>query len=106
MADVSGTPDETSVPRVTTLAQNYPNPFNPQTWIEYSLPSQGPVQLRIFDERGRLVRTLTDGVVQSGEHRERWDGKDQAGKSVASGVYHYTLETEAGVLSHKMTLLR
>jgi hypothetical protein len=106
LLDVSAAPDEPDVPRVTTLAQNYPNPFNPQTWIEFSLPNQGTVSLRIYDERGRLVRTLVDGPVGQGEHKERWDGMDNTGRGVASGVYHYVLKTANGSLRQKMTLIR
>jgi cytochrome c553 len=107
LLDVSATPDERVVPRVTTLAQNYPNPFNPQTWIEYSLPERGPVRLRIYDERGRLVRSLVDeNSLAQGPYRALWDGNDNAGRAAASGVYHYVLKTQAGQLSRKMTLVR
>jgi len=94
------------VPRITTLAQNYPNPFNPQTWIDFSLPSAQIVSLRIYDERGRLVRTLVDGLAAEGDNQVLWDGKDNSGRGVASGVYHYVLKSGSGDLRHKMTLIR
>ena len=107
LLDVSATPDEDNLPRVTTLAQNYPNPFNPQTWIDFSLPARGPVSLRIYDERGALVRTLVnESDLVEGAHHLLWDGKDNAGRGAASGVYHYVLKTAQGQLSRKMTLVR
>ncbi len=105
LLDPSAAPDPV-VPRITALAQNYPNPFNPRTWIDFSLPRAQRVSLRIYDERGRLVKTLIDGLVAEGDHHLRWDGRDNEGRSVASGVYHYLLRTDGGVLRHKMTLIR
>lgn len=105
--DMSGEPGENVVPRVTTLGQNYPNPFNPQTRIEFSLSEKSLVSLRIYDERGRLVRNLVDQTVLSdGEHQIVWLGRDDAGRGVASGVYHYILDNGATVLTRKMTLVR
>ncbi len=106
LLEVSATPDEPVVPRITTLAQNYPNPFNPQTWIDFSLPHDQTVSLRIYDERGRLVRTLVNGMAAEGDNQVRWDGKDNGGRNVASGVYHYVLTADSGDLRHKMTLIR
>ncbi|MGD9546348.1 MAG: FlgD immunoglobulin-like domain containing protein [Candidatus Krumholzibacteriia bacterium] len=107
LLDVTGAPDGDAVPRVTTLAQNYPNPFNPHTWIDFTLPATGPATLRIYDERGRLVRTLVDeGVLGAGAHHLRWDGADDGGTPVASGVYHYVLKTRQGDLKRKMTLIK
>jgi len=106
LLDVSAAPDDRVVPRITTLAQNYPNPFNPQTYIDFSLPFAQTVSLLIYDERGRLVRTLVDGVAREGENHIIWNGKDNGGRGVASGVYHYVLKSQSGELKHKMTLIR
>jgi len=107
LLDVSATPEENQVPRVTSLAQNYPNPFNPQTWIDFTLPKSGPVSLRIYDERGRLVRTLVDeSNLTLGAHHLLWNGRDDGGRTAASGGYLYVLKTEAGQLNRKMTLVR
>jgi len=105
LLDVSAAPGEV-LPRATTLGQNYPNPFNPQTRIEFSTTERGPVSLNIYDGRGHLVRTLVDESLEAGRHLELWDGQDNGGRGVASGVYHYVLKTTQGQLQRKMTLVR
>ncbi|HPF71943.1 MAG TPA: FlgD immunoglobulin-like domain containing protein, partial [Candidatus Krumholzibacteria bacterium] len=102
--DLTGAGD--AAPRVLALAQNYPNPFNPQTFIAFTLPADGKVTLRIYDARGRLVRTLADGMMESGSHRLVWDGADDGGRASASGVYHCVLKAGGRELQRKMTLLR
>jgi FlgD Ig-like domain/Cytochrome c554 and c-prime len=105
--DASGAADSQSLPRVTSLAQNYPNPFNPVTRIEFTLPAAETVSLRIYDERGRLVRSLVDGsLMGAGPHTVVWSGQDDGARGVASGVYHYVLQTESHTLKKKMTLVR
>jgi len=89
-----------------TLAQNRPNPFNPATEIRFSLPLDMPASLRIYDLRGRLVRTLFDGPQQAGPKRITWDGRDHGGARVASGSYVYRLEAGDDVLQKKMLLLK
>ena len=94
------------------LVQNYPNPFNPATTIQYILPKKVSVTITIYNILGKRVRTLLDGEIRKGGFYEvEWDGKDDVGSEVASGVYFYRLEaaassTERFVQSHKMTLLR
>lgn len=75
------------------LEQNSPNPFNPQTEIRYSMTAPGRVQLTIYDVQGRLVRSLVNGTQERGEHRVSWNGVDDSGGLVASGVYFYRLTT-------------
>jgi flagellar hook assembly protein FlgD len=89
-----------------TLAQNYPNPFNPTTVIEYQTRSEGTVRLGVFDAAGRTVRTLVDEVQPRGVHTVAWDGRNDAGATVASGVYLYRLEVEGTKLTRKMMLLK
>ncbi len=111
-AEVTGAGQPTSVkagpqiPTTLTLYQNYPNPFNPETAIRFDLPNAGHVQLRIYDRLGREVRTLADQTLEAGSHLLRWDGRDNAGRNVASGVYFYELITPARKLSRKMVLMR
>ena len=84
------------IPEETTLLPNYPNPFNPETWIPYQLSEPAEVTLRIYTVNGTLVRTLALGHTPAGIYQSRsramyWDGKNDVGESVASGVYFYTL---------------
>jgi formylglycine-generating enzyme required for sulfatase activity len=88
------------------LDQNIPNPFNPTTTIRFTLPSRTPVNLSIFDTTGRLVRTLVDGVEESGTHSRIWDGRDNSARPVRSGIYFYRLQTGSHVQSRKMLLLK
>jgi len=93
-------------PKVAVLYQNYPNPFNPSTSIEFSLHARERVSLKVFDVSGRLVRTLVDGPLSGGNHRYTWDGHNERGSSVASGVYFYVLKSESIRQSRKAVLLR
>ncbi|MBT4497614.1 MAG: DUF362 domain-containing protein [Gemmatimonadetes bacterium] len=88
------------------LGANYPNPFNPETVIPYSLPGPGPVELTIFDVRGAKVRTLVDQVLPGGSHATRWDGRNDAGQQVASGIYLYRLAISNAEQTERMTLVR
>ncbi|MDE0427492.1 MAG: cohesin domain-containing protein [Candidatus Poribacteria bacterium] len=88
------------LPKETALLPNYPNPFNPETWIPYQLSEPAEVTLRIYAVNGELVRTLALGHIPAGIYQSRsraayWDGKNEVGESVASGVYFYTLSTES-----------
>jgi hypothetical protein len=87
------------------LAQNAPNPFNPRTTIRYSVAESGPVTIRIFDPGGRLVRTLVDAPHGPGDYVSRWDGTDDAGRRLSSGVYFYRIETAAGFRDAKKLIL-
>ena len=84
------------IPKETALLHNYPNPFNPETWIPYQLAEPAEVTLRIYAVNGTLVRTLAlghqpAGIYQTHTRAAYWDGKNQVGESVASGIYFYTL---------------
>lgn len=86
---------------------NYPNPFNPLTNISFTLPESGPVTLKIYDIKGRLVKTLSDNsVFKKGEHNIIWDGTDDSNIFSASGVYIYRFESEKIKLSRKCILLK
>jgi hypothetical protein len=94
------------VPVAFKLVQNAPNPFNPVTKVAYHVPSASRVTIRVFDVTGRLVTTLVDGVVEPGRHTAVWNGTNDRGESVGSGVYFCTMETPDYSSSHKMTLLK
>lgn len=99
--------DRIAVPATPlTLDQNRPNPFNPSTEINYYLPETGNVTLEIFDVSGRRVRVLVSGIHSSGKYRAEWNGCDDSGSRVASGVYFYRLRAGKKVLTHKMVLMR
>ncbi len=103
----AGQPVGAPVAKVSFLAQNTPNPFNPTTTISYSLASAGRVTLRIYDVAGRLVRTLVDDDhAPAGSREATWDGRDNSGATVASGVYFYRLEAGSFVSTKKMLLLK
>lgn len=95
-----------TAPVPLTLAQNHPNPFNPSTTIEFYLPESGQVTLRVFDVSGRLVRTLVDDAREPGNHSVTWNGLDENGSQVPSGVYFSQLNAGKTRLSQKMILLR
>jgi hypothetical protein len=84
---------DTSIPKFFTLSQNYPNPFNPSTNIDFTIPtcSTRRVQLLIYDIRGRMVRELLDEEKEPGRYSVWWDGRDEKGMEVGSGVYLYRL---------------
>ncbi|HEX9917417.1 MAG TPA: FG-GAP-like repeat-containing protein [candidate division Zixibacteria bacterium] len=88
------------------LSQNYPNPFNSETVIEYSLPKASQVKIAIYNILGQKVTTLLDKVEPAGFRRVIWDGKNQNGEIVSSGIYFYRIEAEGFVQSKKMLLLK
>jgi hypothetical protein len=93
-------------PGVVGLTQNVPNPFNPATTIAYNLTENTHATLRIYDIKGRLVRTLVNDTRPPGYNETSWDGLNEAGGPAASGVYFCRLETQGQTLTRKMVLLR
>jgi len=94
-------------PTEFALHQNYSNPFNPDTWIPYQLAEDVSVAIRIYDVAGRLIRTLDIGNKPAGfyitkEKAVYWDGKNEAGEKVASGVYFYTIQAGEFIATKKM----
>lgn len=88
------------------LGQNYPNPFNPFTNISYTLPARQDVSLKIYNAAGQLVRTLIDGTEEAGAHRTIWDGRNDNGSQVGSGVFFYQLKANDASQTRKMILLK
>lgn len=104
------------LPKALALLQNYPNPFNPSTTIRYEIPGnalendQGapavPVELALFDTRGRLLKRLVDGPQAPGAYQVHWDGMDHRNRPVCSGIYLYRLTAGERVLTRKMIVMR
>ncbi|MEN8008184.1 MAG: FlgD immunoglobulin-like domain containing protein [Candidatus Krumholzibacteriota bacterium] len=94
------------LPAVRALEQNYPNPFNPKTTIAFTLDRSGQVKLQVYDVQGHLVRTLVDGTRTAGQYRVDWDGRDNAGRAAAAGIYMYRMESGGQVHQRKMTLIK
>lgn len=97
----------TSLPVVKTqLLANVPNPFNPQTQIRFQLSGAGHARVTIYDVTGRRVRTLVDEQRNAGENTIIWQGRDDAGRQVASGAYYVRLETDGGLDHRKIMMLK
>ena len=103
--------DSIGKPKLTQLLQNFPNPFNPETWIPYQLETSADVTLQIYDTSGGIVRTLYLGFKPQGFYMTRataayWDGRNNMGEQVASGVYFYSLHTPDFSATRKMLILK
>ena len=88
------------------LLQNYPNPFNPTTTIEYQLPKTGNVEIKVFSINGQLVKTIESTHQTIGSHTVTWDGRNNNGQTIASGLYIYQVVFENSVLSKKMMFIK
>jgi len=97
---------ENILPDAYVLEQNYPNPFNPETKIRYAIPEQGHVTLRIYNIHGQLIRTLQDANQSPGRYEKIWDGNNDFGSKVSSGVYFYQLLSNSFTQVRKMILLK
>jgi len=89
-----------------TFLQNYPNPFNPTTTINYRLPENGKVKLTVYNLKGQKVKQLISDQLSAGKHSIVWDGRDDNGKSVSSGIYFYKLKTANFEKTKKMILMK
>ena len=103
--------DSIGRPHLTQLLQNFPNPFNPETWIPYQLEKAADVMLQIYDTSGSIVRTLDLGFKEQGFYMTRstaayWDGRNNMGEPVVSGVYFYSLQTSDFSATRKMLILK
>ena len=95
-----------STPNNYTLSENYPNPFNPVTQFNYDLPKQSMVAIIVYDIQGREIRSLFQGLKESGQYSITWDALDNYGNPVSAGVYLYHIQTEHFSQSKKMILLK
>ncbi|MFA7418408.1 MAG: FlgD immunoglobulin-like domain containing protein [Melioribacteraceae bacterium] len=94
------------IPSEFALSQNYPNPFNPTTSIKFSVAQDAKVNLVVYDMLGQRVRTLVDGIQEAGFYTVRWDGSNDFGSKVASGIYIYRLQAGSFVSTMKMNLMK
>jgi|GEM_PF-4875399 len=95
-----------ALPKQYSLSQNYPNPFNPSTEIRFALPKSCEVRVEVLNVLGETVRTLASGLQTAGTHFVTWDGTDERGNSVSSGVYFYRIVSDEFTTSRKMVLLK
>ena len=98
--------DEFSIPKEIYLEQNYPNPFNPTTTISFKIPKNSKVLLEIFDIFGKRIKTLLNSELNAGKYSFEWNGTDENGNQVASGIYFYRLIAGKNSITKKMTLIR
>lgn len=103
---VTGVEEGAGLPKTFALDQNYPNPFNPTTNIKFDLPKMTNVKIVIYDILGREVRTLVDGNMAAGRYTETWNGLNDHGQQVGTGVYFYRMEAGSFVSMKKMLLLK
>jgi hypothetical protein len=99
------------IPDKSLLLQNYPNPFNPETWVPYYLKDAGDVTVKIYRINGQLVKTLElgykdAGIYVSSSKAAYWDGKDESGEKVASGIYFYTIKSGSYTATKKMAIAK
>ena len=104
LANLKGVSSE--LPKRFELAQNYPNPFNPDTKISYALPNDCHVKMTIYNLLGQKIKVLVDEHQTAGTKDVYWNGKDDNGKEVASGVYFYKLDAGEFTWSRRMLLIR
>ncbi len=98
--------DVSQLPKEFDLNQNYPNPFNPTTVIEYALPKTAQVKIQVYNILGQKVRSLVDEPQEPGYKTIYWDGKDDSGREISSGIYFYRIVAGNFVKCKKMALLK
>jgi hypothetical protein len=94
------------IPVLTGISKNYPNPFNPHTRLVYGVEKEGLVNITVFNAKGQKVRNLLHTNRQSGWHHIDWDGKNDHGKELGSGVYYFRMQAEGKVINHKTVLMK
>ncbi len=102
----AGEDKNSSVPIDFQLFQNYPNPFNSETWVRYNLHDKEKAAIAIYNLSGRKVRTLIKDEQLPGIHRVKWDGRDDRGRKVSSGVYVYQMRAGGKSIARKLLLVR
>jgi hypothetical protein len=101
----------TVIPSTFALLQNYPNPFNPDTWIPFKLAADESVTILIYNQKGQLIRTIVLGQKAAGVYLSKdkaayWDGRDDLGEKVSSGVYFYSLRAGEFIATRKLVVVK
>ena len=105
-SDYNEDSNNSTLPSSFELTQNYPNPFNPSTTINFTIPNMAEVKINVFDINGRLVNTLINSSLTSGQHSVVWNGEDSAGNKASAGIYMYTLTSDEVSITNKMILVK
>jgi hypothetical protein len=95
-----------TIPNQLALQPSYPNPFNPNTKISFSLPKLSDVDMQVVDINGRKIRNLLNNTLASGNHNVSWDGTNNSGVNMSSGIYFIILNVDGVILSQKLSLIR
>jgi hypothetical protein len=103
---LSGVAAAAELPTSYALLGNYPNPFNPETTIGFALPERSLVTLAVYDVLGQQVRVLVSRALPAGQHQVVWDGRDELGRPVSSGVYMYRLQAGAFSQLKRMVMIK
>ena len=103
---ISDDKQSTVVANDYVLAQNFPNPFNPSTKIEFKIPMMEQVNISVYNLEGRLIKTLVNQVMNAGNHVVNWDGTNEIGAKVSTGMYIYQLKTNSTNLNRRMTFIK
>ncbi len=106
IVELTTSSDDPTVPALSLSAANYPNPFNPTTTISYTVPTAGDVSLKVYNMKGQVVRTLVNTSVNAGNHTVTWNGTDDNGSAVSSGLYFYKIQSNNQTLTKKMLLAK
>jgi hypothetical protein len=99
-------PEAEILPVSFSLGQNYPNPFNPATIIRYAVATRSQVTIEVINMLGQRVRMLVNDTKPAGSYQVEWDGRDDSGRQVSSGVYLYRFQADDVVLAKKMVLIK
>jgi hypothetical protein len=103
---VTSNPSNDVTPVAQRLLQNYPNPFNPETTITFNLPTAGQANLAVYNVKGQLVKNLANSQMNAGSHKLVWNGTDNNGRNVTSGIYFYKLSHNGTTETRKMMLMK
>ena len=95
-----------NIPNQLALNPSYPNPFNPNTRISFSLPRLSNVNIQVVDINGRKIRNLLNNIVEPGNHTISWNGTNDNGVNMSSGIYFIILNVDGSILSQKLSLIR